>query len=112
VLCYFTANYNSLAPQWQMPAERIERRQLHSAIGNSFSDQVSRSSAFDPKFSSQQENISHTSVKLIGWVTAAAWMMADWQEEASVTAQDSSAALRERAVSRILNLNMLKPWKH
>lgn len=53
---------NSLAPQWQIPAERIEGLQLRSVIGNSFSDQRSRSHASDPKFSPQQGNISLRSV--------------------------------------------------
>lgn len=99
ILCYFMAYCNHLAPQWQILAERVGL-QLHSVIGNSFSDQLSRSSAFDPKFSSQQGKISHRSVELMGWLIAATQMMADWQEEASVTAQDCSAALRERPVRK------------
>lgn len=61
--------------------QRIERLQSHSAFENSFSDKLGGSSAFDPKFISQQGNISDRSALLASSPTAATWVMAEWQEE-------------------------------
>lgn len=68
----------------------------------------SRSSAFDPKFSSQQGSIFHRSLELMGSLTVAMWLMADWQEEVSIMTGDCSTPLTERSVRKILSLNTLK----